>query len=61
MRQLFNQLLDSISLLFCDVFGHNPVEEDYHALAALCVRCGKKLRITYDMMYGETYVAEDED
>lgn len=53
-------LLDKIAYnLICKPVGHNIVNEDRATMTADCARCGLGLEITYDMMYGETYVTEE--
>ncbi len=40
----------------CKIFGHVPIDLDIKIATATCRRCGKKLKVSYDMCYGDTIV-----
>ena len=44
--------------IICYIFGHIPTEVNRNKCTAVCKRCRSKLRIFYDMMYGETVVID---
>ena len=43
----------------CKLFGHIPYKVIHKKFEATCYRCGTRLRVTYDMCYGETVVIEE--
>lgn len=41
----------------CKIFGHIPTDDlNVRERTARCRRCKKKLRVSYDMAYGNTVV-----
>ena len=45
--------------ILCKIFGHKLTAIDTKRRFARCARCDKGLKISYDMLYGETYVVGD--
>jgi len=45
--------------LLCLLLGHIITNIDYINFEADCGRCGKRLEVSYDMCYGETYVVRE--
>lgn len=42
--------------LSCKLFGHKPININTRNFTAECAKCGSILRVSYDMMYGNTIV-----
>lgn len=47
--------------LLCKIFGHRIDYKtlDTHRMTSLCKWCDKKLKVSYDMSYGQTIVTGD--
>jgi len=41
---------------WCRLLGHSPTLVNTETSTAICVRCEKWLRVSYDMTYGQTVV-----
>ena len=46
----------TVKELVCRTFGHIPTNVVVRDRVANCTRCGAKLRVSYDMSYGNTTV-----
>jgi len=44
--------------IICKILGHMPIKIDKKSFTAICSRCGKHLKVSYDMSYGETVVTD---